>query len=39
MEGEVVAENESMLSLVRRLGFALRDTPGERGVVTVTREL
>jgi len=39
MEGQVLAENTAMLSLVRRFGFRVRRSPGNPGVYDVSREL
>ncbi|HEX7044699.1 MAG TPA: bifunctional acetate--CoA ligase family protein/GNAT family N-acetyltransferase [Burkholderiales bacterium] len=39
MEGQVLADNTAMLSLVRRFGFRVRRSPGNPGVYDVSREL
>jgi acetyltransferase len=39
MEGEVLADNSNMLSLMRRLAFNIRARPGDEGVVWVGKEL
>jgi acetyltransferase len=37
--GEVLAENEPMLRLVRRLGFSVKTDPEDRGVMLVSKPL
>jgi acetyltransferase len=39
MEGQVLAENDAMLSLVRRFGFRVRRSRGDPGVFDVSRPL
>jgi acetyltransferase len=39
MEGEVLADNMNMMSLMRRLDFAIRSRPWDEGVVWVGKEL
>jgi acetyltransferase len=39
MEGEVLAENQPMLSLVRRMGFNARLNPESPDVYSVWKEL
>lgn len=39
IEGEVLADNHRMLSLMRRLGFAIRNSPEDQGIRIVERWL
>ncbi|MCW8848170.1 MAG: bifunctional acetate--CoA ligase family protein/GNAT family N-acetyltransferase [Sedimenticola sp.] len=39
MEGEVLSDNNKMLSLMRRLGFAIRNSPEDTGIRIVERWL
>jgi acetyltransferase len=39
MEGEVLAENGAMLSLVKRVGFSVRTLPEEPAIFAVQRNL
>jgi acetyltransferase len=39
MEGEVLAENGAMLSLVKRLGFSVSSMPDEPSIFSVRRNL
>ena len=39
IEGQVLAENAPMLTLVRRLGFRVERTPNSPGVYNVSRAL
>jgi acetyltransferase len=39
MEGEVIAGNSNMLTLMKHLGFSSRAQPGDEGVVWVGRQL
>jgi acetyltransferase len=39
IEGEVLADNNKMLSLMRRLGFAIRNSPEDTGIRIVERWL
>jgi hypothetical protein len=39
MEGEVLAENGAMLSLVKRLGFSVSSMPDEPAIFAVQRSL